>query len=95
MKRSEFLISLGALIVAPFLPRQKLVRMPPNWNHGGTHDDRPNVFHRKINPETMRIIKEANRNFFGWETKSRKEIDWEARKIMKVIDEVRRCGGMK
>ena len=57
MKRSEFLISLGALIVAPFLPRQKLVRMPPNWNHGGTHDDRPNVTGKhKMVPEDLEYL---------------------------------------
>ena len=92
MKRSEFLISLGALIVAPFLPRQKTTRIRKPASEA-CHLD--NVFPPKVSPETMRIIKEANRNFFGWETHSRKEIDWETRKIMKVIDEVRKCGGMK
>ena len=91
MKRSEFLVSLGALIVAPFLPTATKPRGKIG-SHAITHDY---WGQSTISPETMRIIKEANRNFFGWETKSRKEIDWEARKIMKVIDEVRKCGGMK
>ena len=73
MKRSEFLISLGALIVAPFLPRQKPIRMPRNWNHGGTHDDRPNVFSRKVSPETIRTIKEANHRY--WQTHSEFKIE--------------------
>jgi len=36
MRRSEFLVSLVALAIVPFLPRQKLIRMSRNWIKSGS-----------------------------------------------------------